>query len=185
MARAALLLLRWMHTALPQDQASWLMLSGFVCESAEELLPIAAFDARLRSQSMRQPEQDLDTFLQFLDRAWTEALPLTALRRRLQKAQRLLPANRLLNFSEWVSLAEQILAIVHWPGAHELSSEDFQVQARWSQLLDAVAALAFDGRKVEYATSLRCSSIMLRRPSSLLSRGRRRCRYWDHWKPPV
>jgi ATP-dependent helicase/nuclease subunit B len=62
MARAALLLLRWMHSALPQDQASWLMLSGFVCESAEELLPIAAFDARLRSQSMRQPEQDLDIF---------------------------------------------------------------------------------------------------------------------------
>jgi ATP-dependent helicase/nuclease subunit B len=154
MARAALLLLRWMHSALPQDQASWLMLSGFVCESVEELLPIAAFDARLRSQSMRQPEQDLDIFLQFLDRAWTEALPLTALRRRLQKAQRLLPANRLLDFAEWASLAEQILATVHWPGSHELASEDFQVQARWSQLLDAVAALAFDGRKVDYAQFL-------------------------------
>jgi ATP-dependent helicase/nuclease subunit B len=154
MARAALLLLRWVHTALPQDQASWLMLSGFVCESAEELLPIAAFDARLRGQSMRQPEQDLDTYLQFLDRAWTESLPLTALRRRLQKAQRLLRANRLLNFSDWVSLAEQLLAVVHWPGAHELASEDFQVQARWSQLLDAVAALAFDGRKADYVQFL-------------------------------
>jgi ATP-dependent helicase/nuclease subunit B len=154
MARAALLLLRWIHTALLQEEASWLMLSGFVCESVDELLPIAAFDARLRGQSMRQPEQDLDTFLQFLDRAWTEALPLTAVRRRLQKAQRLLPANRLLSFSEWVSLAEQILAIAHWPGAHDLSSEDFQVQARWSQLLDAVAALAFDGRKVEYGQFL-------------------------------
>ncbi len=33
-------------------------------------------------------------------------------------------------------------------------SEDFQVQARWSQLLDSVAALAFDGRMASYAEFL-------------------------------
>ncbi len=35
-----------------------------------------------------------------------------------------------------------------------LQSEDFQVQARWSQLLDSVATLSFDGRKVGYAEFL-------------------------------
>ncbi len=35
-----------------------------------------------------------------------------------------------------------------------LQSEDFQVQARWSQLLDNVAALAFDGRMASYAEFL-------------------------------
>jgi ATP-dependent helicase/nuclease subunit B len=154
MARAALLLLRWMNRALPQDQASWLMLSGFICEHQEELLPIASFDARLRTQSMRQPEQDLDTYLQFLNRAWQEAAPLDALRQSLRSARRLVPTNGLLSFAEWALIAERILATVHWPGPHGHGSEDFQVQARWSQLLDAVAALAFDGRKVDYGAFL-------------------------------
>ena len=35
-----------------------------------------------------------------------------------------------------------------------LQSEDFQVRARWSQLLDNVAALAFDGRTASYAEFL-------------------------------
>lgn len=154
MARAALLLLRWMQDPLPQDQASWLMLSGFLCEDDDELLPIAAFDARLRGQSMRPPKLDLDAFLQSLNRAWKEAMALSSLQRRLQKGQRLLRANRLLDFAHWASLAEQILAAVHWPGGHGLSSEDYQVQARWSQLLDAVAQLAFDERKVDYTQFL-------------------------------
>jgi probable DNA repair protein len=51
-------------------------------------------------------------------------------------------------------VAERILDAVHWPGPHALHSEDFQVQARWSQLLDSVAALAFDGRKTGYSEFL-------------------------------
>ena len=148
MARAALLLLRWIHDALPQEQLSWLMLSGFLCENQDEMLPIAAFDARLRSQFMRQPNQDLDTFLQLLSSGSREAAPLDALQHRLRIARKILPLDGALNFSEWVTVAERILAAVHWPGAHSMHSEDFQVESRWSQLLDSVAALAFDGRKV-------------------------------------
>jgi ATP-dependent helicase/nuclease subunit B len=154
MARAALLLLRWMNHPLLQDQASWLILSGFVCEQEDEQLPIAEFDVRLRRQPMRQPEQDLDTFLQFLSGGWHEAKPLDKLRRRLQAARRMLPQDGLLSFAEWVDVAERILAAVHWPGTHLLQSEDFQAEARWSQLLDSVAALSFDGRKVVYAEFL-------------------------------
>lgn len=154
MARAALLLLRWIHHALAQDDLSWLILSGFLCEHEDELLLIAAFDARLRRQAMRQPEMELDMFVQFLSESWREAMPLHKLRRRLQLAGNLLPQSGLLSFAEWVALAERILETVHWPGAHSLQSEDFQVQARWSQLLDSVATLSFDGRKVDYAEFL-------------------------------
>ena len=154
MARAALLLLRWMSEALRQDQASWLLLSGFVCEHEDEQLPIAELDARLRRQPMRQPEQELETFLHFLSQGWREAKPLDKLRRRLQTGRNAVPQNGLLTFAEWVSQAERILDAVHWPGAHPLRSEDFQVVARWSQLLDSVAALAFDGRKVDYSEFL-------------------------------
>ena len=147
MARSALLLLRWMNGALLQDQVSWLLLSGFLCEQQDELLPIAEFDVNLRRRAMRQPEQDLETFLH-------SANPPDKLRRRLQAARRLLPQNGSLNFAQWVDVADQILDAVHWPGAHVLQSEDFQVQARWSQLLDNVAALAFDGRMASYAEFL-------------------------------
>ncbi len=142
MARAALLLLRWINGPLAQEQASWLLLSGFVCQDGSELLPIAEFDARLRRQPMRQPELELSNFL-------SEARPPDKLRRRLQAGQRLLPQNVSLNFAEWVDLAGRILDAVHWPGAHPMQSDDFQVEARWSQLLDSVAALSFDGRRVD------------------------------------
>jgi ATP-dependent helicase/nuclease subunit B len=147
MARSALLLLRWMNGPLQLDQVSWLLLSGFLHQQQEELLPVAEFDVKFRRQAMRQPEQDLETFLY-------SANPPDNLRRSLQAGRRLLPQNASLNFAQWVDVAERILDAVHWPGAHPLQSEDFQVQARWSQLLDSVAALAFDGRKAGYSEFL-------------------------------
>jgi ATP-dependent helicase/nuclease subunit B len=147
MARTALLLLRWMNGPLLLDQVSWLLLSGFLHQQQDELLPVAEFDVKFRRQAMRQPEQDLETFLY-------SANPPDNLRRSLQAGRRLLPQNGSLNFAQWVDVAEKILDAVHWPGAHPLQSEDFQVQARWSQLLDAVAALAFDGHKAGYSEFL-------------------------------
>jgi ATP-dependent helicase/nuclease subunit B len=147
MARSALLLLRWMNAPILQDQVSWLLLSGFLHQQPDELLPVAEFDVKFRRQSMRQPEQDLETFLQ-------SANPPDKLRRSLQAGRRLLPQNGLLNFGQWIDVAERILEAVHWPGAHPQQSEDFQVQARWSQLLDSVAALAFDGRRTRYSEFL-------------------------------
>jgi probable DNA repair protein len=147
LARSALLLLRWMNDALLQDQVSWLLLSGFICEQQDELLTLAEFDVNLRRRAMRQPEQDLDRFLQ-------STHPPEKLRHRLQAGRRILAQNGAMNFAQWVHVADQILDAVHWPGAHILQSEDFQVQARWSQLLDNVGALAFDGRVASYAEFL-------------------------------
>jgi ATP-dependent helicase/nuclease subunit B len=147
MARSALLLLRWMNEALSQAQVSWLLLSGFIGEQQDELLAIAEFDVGLRRRAMRQPEQDLDSFLQ-------SAHPPEKLRHRLRTGRRLLHEYSAMNFAQWVSVADQVLEAVHWPGAHVLQSEDFQVQARWSQLLDSVAALSFDGRLASYAEFL-------------------------------
>jgi ATP-dependent helicase/nuclease subunit B len=153
MARSALLLLRWLHRGLLQDEASWLLLSGLICEDAAEQLSMARLDARLRQQ-MRQPEQDFDVYLQLLDKNWPETASLGRLRRRLLEAQRSIPLNSELSFADWVQRAGQVLDAVQWPGAHSSASEDFQVQARWSQLLDAVAELAFDGRTVTYDSFL-------------------------------
>ena len=147
MARSALLLLRWMSKPLLQAQISWLLLSGFLYQQADELLPVADFDVNLRRQVMRQPEQDLQSFLR-------SAYPPEKLRHRLIAARRMLAQQSLLTFAQWVAVAEAILAAVHWPGAHLLQSEDFQVQARWSRLLDDLSTLAFDARKVSYVEFL-------------------------------
>ena len=147
MARSALLLLRWMSKPLLQSQISWLLLSGFLYQQTEELAAVAEFDMDLRRQVMRQPEQDLQTFLR-------SAYPPEKLRQRLIAARRLLAQHSSLNFSQWVSVAEDMLEAVHWPGAHTLQSEDFQAQARWAQLLDNMSTLAFDGRRVSYVAFL-------------------------------
>jgi ATP-dependent helicase/nuclease subunit B len=148
--RAALLLLRWMNQALPQDQASWLMLSGFISGDQDELLAAARFDARLRQQPMRQPEQTLDDLFLLLNKAWKEAEPLGPMRRKLMSARRFVSTNAALSFADWIHRAAQVLEEVSWPGTHDLASVDYQVQARWSQLLDAVSALAFDDSKVDF-----------------------------------
>jgi probable DNA repair protein len=147
MARSALLLLRWMSKPLLQSQISWLLLSGFLYQQEDELLAVAAFDADLRRHAMRQPEQDLQTYLR------SAYLP-EKLRHRLHSARKRLRENEQLNFAEWVGVAEDILEAVHWPGAHALESEDFQVQARWLQLLDSVSTLGFDAREVSYTEFL-------------------------------
>ncbi|MGC2401273.1 MAG: PD-(D/E)XK nuclease family protein [Acidobacteriaceae bacterium] len=154
MVRAAVLLLRWMNQPILQDDLSWLLLSGFLCQQEEEVLQIASFDARLRQLPMRQREQDLETFLDLLSEAWREAIPLSPLRQRLRVARGLIPAREGLSFADWVRVAENILIKVHWPGPQLRQSEDFQAQARWSRLLDSVAELSFDGRAVSYVDFL-------------------------------
>lgn len=154
MVRAALLLLRWLAQPQQQENVRWLMLSGFLCVDTDECMAVARFDARSRQVAVRQPEQDLETFLKLCARAWPEARPLDGLQRRLRVAQRLHSATTMRTFDGWTTGVEDILQKVAWPGAHPLESDDFQVQARWSQLLDSLSALGFDGRTVNYKAFL-------------------------------
>jgi ATP-dependent helicase/nuclease subunit B len=147
MARSALLLLRWLHEPLLQSDISWLLLSGFLDEQTGEMLPVAEFDAKVRQEPMRQPEQDLESYLK------SGSAP-DGLRRRLYTARKVLAQKSSLTFAEWAEAADEILEIVGWPGGHALESEDFQVQARWSHLLDQISALAFDGRSVGFGEFL-------------------------------
>ena len=154
MVRAALLLLRWLLEPLPQDQVTWLMLSGFLWEQESDLLSVALFDSRLRRQSMLPPEQELLTFLHALQGSWIEARPLAALSSRLEaawRAHRGASPGQTLGFAAWVERTQDILQAVHWPGPRALASEGFQALAKWSQLQDQLAMLSFDGRSVTYS----------------------------------
>ena len=154
-ARAALLLLRWMEEALDQQELSWLMLSGFLWRTQEDLLPVAALDAAIRGVGVLPPEYPLSTYL--LEKGWRDHEATESLRNRLHAARQASSPGRgeTLTFAEWVERVQRILTAAGWPGPHRMQPEDFQAQRKWSQLLDSIAALAFDARRVSYREFLR------------------------------
>ena len=102
---------------------------------------------------MRQPEQDLDSFLQFSAAGGEKPLHWTRFATGCgQPGAYCLRTDR------------EFCAVGGCSGTnpgggplartHPLQSEDFQLQARWSQLLDSVSELAFDGGKVGYGEFL-------------------------------
>jgi ATP-dependent helicase/nuclease subunit B len=155
MVRAALMTLRWMHEGLRQEELSWLVLSGFLWHEQSDLLPLAELDEQMLQQDVLPLEQDLDSYLR--RQGWRGSTAAAGLRDRLYAARRAWRESRKnsLSFAEWVERAQAILSAAGWPGAHQIDDEGFQVLAKWTQLLDAIAALVFDGAAVEYAEFLR------------------------------
>jgi ATP-dependent helicase/nuclease subunit B len=154
-ARAALLLLRWMDEALDPQELSWLMLSGFLWRTQADLLPMAALDAAMRGMGVLLPEYPLSAYLQ--QRGWRDHVAVESMRNRLHAARQAWWEGRgeTLTFAQWVERADRILTAAGWPGPHRMQPEDFQAQRKWSQLLDSIAALAFDARRVSYREFLR------------------------------
>ena len=155
LARAALLLLSWMEEALRQEELTWLALSGFLWNDESDLLAVAEFDAKLRRLGVLPPEYTFEAYLR--QQGWNRNEVLAGLRRRLQAARRVWreAGASALSLAEWADRAKEILSAAGWPGAHRLLSEDFQILKKWGQLLDSIATLAFDGRRVVYAEFLR------------------------------
>jgi probable DNA repair protein len=153
LVKAALLILRWLVGPLEQPSISWLMISGFLAASDEDLLDMARFDAELRERNRLAPATSLEAFLRYNPpraspavrqfRARLQALRLDAQSHRVNLRRR--------TFPEWISVAEALLRRLQWPGARPLESPEFQARARWERLTAEVAALGFDGARVGWA----------------------------------
>lgn len=155
MIRAALMLLRWMQEGLRQEELSWLVLSGFLWKEGSDLLPLAELDEKMLQQGVLPLEQDLDSYLR--RQGWHGNTAAMGLRDRLYAARRAWRESRQSshNFADWVERARAILSAAGWPGPYQMDDKGFQVLAKWTQLLDAIAALVFDGTTVDYAEFLR------------------------------
>lgn len=155
MARAAILLLRWMSEPLGRDELAWLALSGFFWREESDWLPVAMFDAELRRTGVLPPEYPLKAYLR--QRGWNDSPVLGDLRNRLHRARREWreATEKAHGFADWAEAAQRILSAAGWPGALRMSSEEFQLRTRWERLLDNIAMLGFDGRRVVYADFLR------------------------------
>ena len=151
MVKAALLLLRWLVNTLSQDEISWLILSGFFGAGESDLLPLAAFDARLRASRPMRLHEPLEALLRFSAVSGVEGDLLAGFAEALKIAGGARAKERKQSFSAWVQLVVKALRAAGWPGKRALDSTAFQVMRRWERLLDSGAMLDFDGSRVSFA----------------------------------
>ncbi len=152
--RAALLLLRWIANPLPEEEISWLLLSGFLFGTDSIPLAIARFDAGQRRAPLLTPERTLS--------AYANSLPpdsaFQAVRAALTALQQAITANRVLDQSRppsvWTDLVNHLLDRAARPGQRPADSVAFQAMQRWQRLLDDLALLDFDGTHYSWSDFL-------------------------------
>jgi ATP-dependent helicase/nuclease subunit B len=152
---AALLALRWIVRPLPQQDATWLLLSGFLFDTRTDGVALAQADARLREKAALSPLVSLPRVLSALHSAPDG---LGTLRRRLQQALDFAAVHRFSSEdrppSAWAELVRLLLDEFGWPGAAALDSIQFQARQRWDKLLEDVALLDLHSERISYARFL-------------------------------
>ena len=149
-ARAALLTLRWLRHPLAQADASWLLLSGFLCGGPEERMLCAQADAAMREQESVAPLLDLR---QVLAPAARYRLPDTV-RLRLQTGVQFVATHGFAQQRRmpgaWSELARLALEAMGWPGGEEADSVQYQTQQRWEKVLEELARLDLHGETMDF-----------------------------------
>ncbi len=179
--RAALLLLRWAAGPLSEEEVSWLLLSGYLDDRdqgtgirAQEGAPptqadtglewgtvylaLGSLDATMRNSGSLSLEISLRNLLREMRKEMRRFPALAHVQSRLEEIQKMAAVNHVKDDERtpgrWVDLAQILLEQAGWRGAQRRDEIDFQARARWERLLDEVALLDFDGRRVGYGKFL-------------------------------
>lgn len=148
--RAALLLLGWINTPLPEEDVSWILLSGFFQADASEALDLAQLDFKRRDFGALSPETSLK---KFADRHASKPFA-RRMKRVLKAADESQAGRKEQTYVYWSDLTEKLLGFAQWPGHRPPDSVQFQAQQRWVRLLDAISLLDFAGGKVAFSAFL-------------------------------
>lgn len=148
--RAALLLLRWLSGSLAENELDWLIASGHACANDRETAALQAHMRALRRRALERPEWTLRALL---DSATSRSTPLP-----VEWVQRIDKAHTRLDNAcrqpqsplEFADLVPRLLEDLAWPGAHPLSSAQFQAHRRFLQAVDSAGSLGFDGRRIQW-----------------------------------
>ncbi len=155
LVRAALLTLRWLWEPLAQADATWLLLSGFVCGSEKDRMVCARADAAMREQESLAPLMHLHRTTETAARFH---LP-DAIRQRMQQGLQFAETHGFANEgrlpSSWAELARLALEAMGWPGFRKADSVQFQAQQRWEKALEEVARLDLHDERMSYERFLR------------------------------
>lgn len=130
---AALLMLEFAVGQLPLPRAGMLLRSPFLGGAEKEWSKRAQWDAKLRKRGVWDVS---------VPRLLEEAGNCPELERRLRRVQkhlRSIPPEQLP--SRWTRDLEDLLEAYGWPGSRVPTSTEFQIIARWRELLSSFAAL--------------------------------------------
>lgn len=149
LARAALLLLRWLDGAIEEHDLDWLLASGTSVATPEETAALQAYVRVLRRRGLQRTRWTLDAFLR---QPAASAAPTVAWMERMTSTQQQLRKSsaRMQSPLEWAGLATQLLQAIGWPGSRPLTSAEFQAANRWQKALDVCGSLGFDGRRITW-----------------------------------
>lgn len=144
---AALLLLRWLHAPLREEELSWLFLSGFIASDTERNT-LAKLDAANRNSGTLSPEISLEQFLNGTRGSGLATLVHLDHARKMAETNRILTEPR--STARWTDIAQLLLREAGWSGGATGGSFHFQAMRRWERALDELALLEFDGRRIPY-----------------------------------
>lgn len=148
--RTALLLLRWVSTQLPEQDVSWILLSGFFHTEASEGPDLAQLDFKRRDFGTMSPEISLKDFA---DRHPSKPFA-RCMKSVLKAADESQVDRKEQTYAYWSDLTEKLLRLAQWPGYRQPDSVQFQAQQRWLRLLDEISLLDFAGSKVAFPAFL-------------------------------
>jgi probable DNA repair protein len=154
---AALGLAHWAAHPLPLDAITALLLSPYLGHNAApaEREGSARFDANLvRRAPMLRDELTLAQLLALADRADEPPSLLDHLRDAHTVLQRGGDLQRPRSFADWGEFLRDLTRAAHWPGDRPPNPTDFAAARAWDSLLDTLATLDFQGRRVPYASFL-------------------------------
>jgi probable DNA repair protein len=153
LARAAHLALRWLCGPLQEQELDWLLSTDHLAADARESAGLEAFMRTLRRRGQQRTHWTLGAFIG--QRTGSNPLPASWVERMVQ-AQRGLQerARRPQSPLEWAELVPRLLGEIHFASSRPLQSAEFQAVRRWSQAVEAVGSLGFDGRRMAWADFL-------------------------------
>lgn len=145
--RTALLLLRWLDSALAEHEIDWLFSTDYAVAHQQEAAGWQAVMRRLRRRGLARPRWALDAWVRQRTGQEETTAPWAT---RMKRAEQTLAAakDRKLTALEWGPFVQQLLKAAGWPGARGLSSVEYQALQRFEQTLEICGSLGFDGRRM-------------------------------------
>ncbi len=147
LARAALIVLRWLDGPLSEQELDWLLSTGHAGATPDESAALQFYMRRLRRRNLERMQWSLRAFLN--ERSASELLPAPWVER-VTAAQRLLTSlsRRVQTPLDWAELVPRLLDELHFAAAHPLTSVEFQALQRWNLTVESCGSLGFDGRRI-------------------------------------
>jgi len=155
LARAALLLLRWLSAPIAEYELDWLFSSGFGAANAQESAMLEAHMRALRRRGLERPQWTVQSFLYAragMSMGLTQAgHPLREWSRRIrQTQQRLGEVREKQSPFDWAELTPQLLDELSFAKANALTSAEFQAFRRLQSAIETAGSLGFHGGRISW-----------------------------------